>query len=148
MIAIPLQITKKGFQRTDSIDKSISSALSMLLQTPCYSCVADPQYGFIFKNLRFEVFNENEGTINNFQTDNTPKDQYLYKKKVSGSSKNISTFAAELKEAVMKYEPMLSEVSTMMTYIREEKKIYITIKGVISETGEAYQYQTTIKIWN
>lgn len=148
MIAIPLQITKKGFQRTDSIDKSISSALSMLLQTPCYSCVADPQYGFIFKNLRFEVFNENEGTINNFQTDNTPKDQYLYKKKVSGSSKNISTFAAELKEAVMKYEPRLSEVSTMMTYIREEKKIYITIKGVISETGEAYQYQTTIKIWN
>ena len=148
MIAIPLQITNKGFQRTDAIDKSISSALSMLLQTPCYSCVADPQYGFILKNLRFEVFNEGEGTINNFQADATNKNQQLYKMKVSGSSKNICTFAAELKEAVTKYEPRLSEVNTMMTYIREEKKIYITVKGVITETGEAYQYQTTIKIWN
>ena len=148
MIAIPLKITKKGFQRTDAIDESISSALSMLLQTPCYSCVADPQYGFIFKNLRFEVFNENEGTINNFQKDAITKDQQLYKMKVSGSSKNICTFAAELKEAVTTYEPRLSEVNTMMTYIREEKKIYITVKGVITETGEAYQYQTTIKIWN
>lgn len=148
MIAIPLQITKKGFLRTDVIDKSISSALSMLLQTPCYSCVADPLYGFVLKNLRFEVFNENEGTVDNFQTDITSKDQLLYKMKVSGSSKNVSTFAAELKEAVTKYEPRLSDVSTMMTYIREEKKIYITVKGVITETGEAYQYQTILKIWN
>ena len=137
MIAIPLQITRKGFLRTDDIDKSISSALSMLLQTPCYSCVADPQYGFILKNLRFEIFNESEGTINNFQLETTPQEQQLYKKKVSGSSKNISTFAAELKEAVTKYEPRLSDVSAMMTYVREEKRIYITIKGVITETGEA-----------
>ena len=148
MIAIPLQITRKGFLRTDDIDKSISSALSMLLQTPCYNCVADPQYGFILKNLRFEIFNESEGTINNFQLETTPQEQQLYKKKVSGSSKNISTFAADLKEAVTKYEPRLSDVSAMMTYVREEKRIYITIKGVITETGEAYQYQTTIKIWN
>ena len=148
MIAIPLQITRKGFLRTDDVDKSISSALAMLLQTPCYSCVADPQYGFILKNLRFEVFNENEGTINNFQIEATPQEQQLYKKKVSGSSRDINTFAAELKEAVTKYEPRLSDVSAMMTYVREEKRIYITIKGVITETGETYQYQTTIKIWN
>ena len=146
MIAIPLQITNKGFQRTDALDESITSALSMLLQTPCYSCAADPQYGFILRNLRFEVFNESEGTIHNFQAAAT--DQQLYRMKVSGSSKNLSTFAAELKEAVTAYEPRLSEVNVMMTYIREEKKIYVTVKGVISETGEAYQYQTTIKIWN
>ena len=146
MIDIPLQITNKGLRRTESVEESISSALSMLLQTPCHSCVADPEYGFIFKNLRFETFNENEGTINDFQSES--RNQQLYRTKVSGTSKNISTFAAELKEAVTKYEPRLSEVNTVMTYIREEKTIYLTIKGIITETGDAYQYQTTIKIWN
>ena len=68
--------------------------------------------------------------------------------KMSGSSKNINTFASELKEAIAKYEPRLSDVSTTMTYVREEKKIYVAVKGVIVETGKDYQYQTIIRIWN
>ena len=146
-LTIPLQITNKGFQREERLDKSIHSAIAMLLQTPCYSCPTDPQYGFVFKNMRFEIFNENDGTIEYPKEDLSLHDQRLYGMKVSGSSKNINTFAAELKEAVMRNEPRLSEVSAMLTYVREEKKIYVTVKGTITETGKDYQYQTIINIW-
>ena len=147
-LSIPLQITDKGFQREESMDKSIHEAIAMLLQTPYYSCEADPQFGFVFKNLRFEIFNENDGTIDNVQENLSPRDKQLYRLKVSGSSKNINTFASELKEAVMRNEPRLSEVSTTLTYVREEKRIYVTVKGTITETGKEYQYKSTIKIWN
>lgn len=146
-LSIPLQITKKGFLREENLDKSIHSAIAMLLQTPYYSCPADPQYGFVFKNLRFEIFNENDGTIEDPREELSPRDQRLYKMKVSGSSKNIDTFAAELKEAVIRNEPRLSDVNATLTYIREEKRIYVTVKGIITETGKEYQYQTVINIW-
>jgi phage baseplate assembly protein W len=147
-LSIPLQVTNKGFLREENLDKSIDEAISMLLQTPCQNCVTDPQYGFVFKNLRFEIFNETDGTVYNSMGDVSDKNQRLYKMKMSGSSKNINTFASELKEAIAKYEPRLSDVSTTMTYVREEKKIYVAVKGVIVETGKDYQYQTIIRIWN
>lgn len=147
-ISIPLQINNKGFLREESLDKSIAQSISMLLQTPCQSCVTDPQYGFVFKNLRFEIFNESDGTIYN-SMDNIPtNDRRLYNMKASGSSKNVNTFASELKAAIDKYEPRLSDVNATMTYIREEKKIYISVNGVITETGKEYSYNTIIRIWN
>ncbi len=147
-IAIPLQITKKGFLRYEKVQQSIDSTISLLLQTALYSCAADPQFGFVFTGLRFEIFNENEGTVYNASEDNNEISDLVYKKKISGTSKNISTFAADLKEAIIKYEPRLSDINTTMTYIREERIIYVSVKGVITETGEDYQYQTTIRIWN
>ncbi len=147
-LSIPLQITNKGFLREERIDKSINSAISMLLQTDCYSCAADPNYGFIFKNLRFEIFNENEGTVYNSLPNLTEKDNDLYNKKVSGSSRNISTFAAELQKSIVEYEPRLSDVNAVLTYIREERLIYVSVKAIIKDTGDNYQYQSTIRIWN
>ena len=35
-----------------------------------------------------------------------------------------------------------------MTYQRDEKMVYITVKGVISSSGEDYSFSTTIKAWN
>ena len=43
----------------------------------------------------------------------------------------MNTFAAELKEVVKNYEKRLSDVAVTMTYIREERLIYVTIKGII-----------------
>ena len=34
-----------------------------------------------------------------------------------------------------------------MTYIREERKIYITVKGIIAENGKKYQYSSIINVW-
>ena len=35
-----------------------------------------------------------------------------------------------------------------MSYIREQRKIYINIKGVIVETEADYRYQSEIRVWN
>jgi hypothetical protein len=34
-----------------------------------------------------------------------------------------------------------------MSYIREHKKIYIVVKGIMADSGEEYKYQNTLDIW-
>ena len=146
-IAIPFRIVKGGLARTEDPKTAIDNALALLMTTHCGSCAADPQYGFIFNNLRFEILNENEGVVY------TPRDAVaaargdLYDKKISGSSNNLNTFAAELKKTIEVYEPRLDKVAVSMTYIREERKIYITVKGVIAATGANYKYLSAINVW-
>ena len=155
MISIPLQITPKGFLRDDTVEASIGHSIELLMQTPMYGCKADPHYGFVFKNLRFETFNESEGTVSDGLASNTVQmqakkntgDKDIYKMKVSGTSRNINTFAAELKKAITTYEPRLGSVSVSLSYVREEKTIYVSVKGKIVESRAPYKYETTIKIW-
>lgn len=149
-IIIPLKINKKGLSISNDTKLSIDAFISLLLHTPCRACVADPQFGFVFNNLRFEIFDENEGVIYNAEKANKQLTDLsdLYSKKISGSSKNLNTFATELKTAIIRYEKRLADISVTMTYIREEKNIYVTVKGVIADTKAEYQYNTHIKIWN
>ena len=149
-ILIPLQISKRGLGETSNPKDAIDQLLKLLMGTPCYSSVADPQFGFVFNNMRFEIFNENEGVI--YNSSESPYifegQEGLYNKKITGSSKNLNTFAAELKNTIGRYEKRLANVSVSMTYIREERKIYVTVKGTIRETGADYLYTTTINVWN
>ena len=87
-IVIPFQIGKGVLFRTDNPKKAIDSALALLMSTPCFSCVADPEFGFIFNNLRFEIFNENEGVVYNSSGRERLLEGHegLYEKKISGSS--------------------------------------------------------------
>ena len=148
-ISIPLRIEKGGLSRTENLKTAIDASLGLLMTTPCFSSQADPDYGFIFNNLRFEIFNENEGVVFN----SSGRDRLLearkdlYEKKVSGSSKSLNTFAAELKQTIEKYESRLDNVNVSMTYIREERKIYVTVKGQISQTAAPYQYTSIINVW-
>lgn len=146
-LSIPLQV-KKGFAREKSLKKSLDESLYMLLTTPRYNNMSDPEYGFIFNNMRFEIFDEHEGVI--YNSGDTIYDRGIkdvYNKKISGSSKNMNTFAAELKEVVKNYEKRLSDVAVTMTYIREERLIYVTIKGVIIQTKEDYVFTSTLRVW-
>ena len=148
-ISIPLKLTPKGLQREDDQKSAIDAAIGLIISTERFSTPADPQFGFVFNNLGFEIFNENEGVIfDSGDTDTMNLAQGLYDKKISGSSKSINTFAAELKTAIMKYERRLDDISVSMTYIREERQIYITVKGVIASSKEDYVYNQVIKIWN
>ena len=147
-IAIPFRIVKGGLQRTDDLRNAIDSALSLLMTTHCGSCVADPEYGFIFNNLRFEIFDENEGVVYDSAGTGAPSGMDgLYAKKISGSSKNLNTFAAELKQTIETYEKRLDDVSVSMTYVREERRIYVKVKALIAETGKDYEYQSIINVW-
>ena len=146
---MPLQLTEKGLQREEGLKRSIDTNLYLIITTERFSTPADPQFGFVFNNLRFEMFNENEGVVfDSGDTDTMSNIQGAYDKKISGSSKSINTFAAELKSAITKYEERLEKISVSMTYIREERLIYITVKGLIVSTKEEYIYDQTIKVWN
>ncbi len=147
-LSIPLNVTKTGLARESKIKKSLDESLNMLLTTPRNNNVADHMYGFVFNNMRFEIFDEHEGVIyNSGDTIYENGMQDLYTKKISGSSKNMNTFAAELKEAVKQYEKRLDDISVTMTYIREERLIYITIKGTIVSTKEDYVFTNTLRVW-
>ena len=147
-LSIPLEVKKKGFAREKNLKKSLDESLYMLLTTPRYNNMSDPEYGFVFNNMRFEIFDEHEGVI--YNSGDTIYDRGIkdvYNKKISGSSKNMNTFAAELKEVVKNYEKRLNEVAVTMTYIREERLIYVTIKGIITQTKEDYVFTSTLRVW-
>ena len=61
----PLEIITGSISRTDNLKESIDSFLEILLTSACGDCCIDPEFGFIFNNMRFEIFNEREGTIYN-----------------------------------------------------------------------------------
>lgn len=143
-VQIPLKIKKGALSRTLDRKEAIDSHIELLLTTPEGACVSDPEFGFIFNNLRFEIFDENEGVILNSDKEHSA----LYEKKISGSSRNVNTFAVELKYLIEKYEKRLSGVMVTMSYIREHRKIYITVRGQITETQADYQYQTELRVWN
>ena len=141
---IPLQVNAGSFATYTDVKESLDAHIELLLTTPVGSCTSDRNFGFILNNLRFEILNENEGVVLNTEDERSD----LYDKKVSGSSRNINTFAIELKQLIEHYEPRLEDVLVTMSYVREHRRIYITIKGVITESQINYQYQTTMRMWN
>ena len=149
MLSIPLNITPTGLEREENIKRALDETIQLLLTSQQYCTPADPQFGFVFNNLRFEMFNENEGVVfDSGDTNATANIQGVYDKKISGSSKSINTFASELKEAIVKYERRLEGVIVSMTYIREERQIYVTVKGTIVTTKESYVFKQIFKVWN
>ena len=146
-IAIPIRIGKGGLARVEKPKQAIDQAISLLTTTPCLSCVAAPQYGFVFNNLRFEIINEKEGVVYNSSGQDLLLMSGLYDKKVSGSSNNLNTFASVLKQSIETYEKRLRDISVAMTYIREERKIFLTVKGVMEESGKPYLYESAINVW-
>ncbi|MBR6002035.1 MAG: hypothetical protein IK045_04150 [Bacteroidales bacterium] len=148
-ISIPLRIEKGRLLRVESEKESVDRSLALLMSTPCRSTVSDPDYGFVFNNMRFEIFNENEGVV----YDSAPgRDGFealsgLYDKKISGTSNNLKTFSADLKAAIESYEKRLKRVSVGMNYVRQERKIHISVKGKLASTGESYQYLSVINVW-
>lgn len=147
-LLVPLDVTKRGLRLASSPKEAIDAFLNLLLNTTCGESPIDPQFGFIFNNMRFEIFNEREGVVYNSMSTDEEMLSDLYTKKISGNSKNFNTFATELKTAIVKYETRLENVAATMSYIREERKVYITVTGIITETKEKYRYDTILNIWN
>ena len=139
----PLRINKGALNHTDDIKESLNLSIELLLNTPLGCVPSDPEFGFVFTGLKFEIFEENNGTIHTESNGLAP----IYKKKVSGSSKNIQAFASELNETIRQYEPRLRDTATVMTYIREKKEILVAVRSLILATLEPYEYRTSIKVW-
>ena len=148
-ISLPLRVMPKGLAQEDGEKRSIDNVINLILMTPRFSTPIDSKFGFVFNNLRFEMFNENEGVVfDSGETTTMDGIRGLYNKKISGSSKSLNTFASELKETVEMYESRLENISVSMTYVRQERQIYLTVKGIIFNTKEDYVYKRTYKVWN
>ena len=149
-IISPLRIDKGKLQKFTDPILSINNFLDLLINTPCGSTPCDTAFGFIFNNLRFEIFDENEGVV--FDSKDILHDKNdssnLYNKKISGTSKSINAFAQILKKSIVDYEKRLTNVNVSMTYVRETRLIYITVKGYIPAIDKEYTYHNNIKIWN
>ena len=86
-LSIPLNVVKSGFEREKKLKKSLDESLFLLLTTPRYNNISDPEFGFVFNNMRFEIFDEHEGVIyNSGDTIYERGIKDLYNKKISGSS--------------------------------------------------------------
>lgn len=141
----PLQVVSGSFHcQSDRLEQSVGETLQLLMDTPLGSWPADPDYGFVFSTLRFEIFDENEGTVFNFRDNQNP----IYKKKVSGSSKNLQTFASDLKRSIEVYEPRLLSPKVVMTYLRDQRQVMVEISGLLEGTNEPFQYNSVINVWN
>lgn len=144
----PIGIKKNELLQANNEKEAIDAFISMLLNSTCGECPIDSDFGFVFNNVRFEIFNEREGVVYNSLPDEEVTDEDLYTKKISGNSKNINTFATELKAAIERYETRLENVSATMSYVREERKVYVTVTGNITSTQEKYKFDTILNIWN
>ncbi len=144
----PLRVDTKAqnIKQNRTEKGSVDNFIELLINTPVGEVTCDPKFGFIFSNMRFEMFNESEGVIHSSTKDEGSNS--LYHKKISGTSKSINTFANELRVAIGQYEPRLGDLSVSMTYARDQRKIFITIKGVLLSTKSEYQYVTTINVWS
>jgi len=142
-LTLPLRVQDNMFLRSRSENEAISNHLLLLINTPVGECITDPEFGFILNNLRFEIFDEQYGTVYNSSKEEDV-DDYLYKEKLSGSSKSINTFAMELKNVITKYEKRLQEVKVNMTYSRLERCIYINVKGKKLSNDEEYSFSTVL----
>ena len=142
-ITLPLEIKNGALVREEKMKGSLNRHIDTLLRTAKGDVICDPEYGFILTTLKFENFNENEGTVLDYL--NTGYD--VYEKKISGTSNNLQTFAAEFNKVLQKYEPRLKDTSVVMTYIRENREIRINIHGTVATLNIPYLYQTVIKVW-
>lgn len=144
-LTIPFTISGGALQRKTSTISSIQSHINLLLTTSMGECVADPEFGFVFNNLRFEMFNENEGVV--FSPEGQ-EDSPLYNKKIAGSSKNIHTFATQLKEQIERYEKRLTDVSVVMSYVREQRRVFVTVNALIESTKQPFIYKRSMVVWS
>lgn len=145
--SLPLKIEKgKGLKKESDVKESVRSFLELLVSCPVGSCEADPEFGFVFKNFRFENFNEDKGVLYSPNPDGEVSDFYKYK--IHGRGVNLNTFAHELKCSIAKYEPRLREPWVNMEYKSLEKTIVFTIRGIIGDTmTEKFEHKIKMHVW-
>ncbi len=146
-LKIPLQFNpQRGFEKDTSTSDSIRNIINLIVNTAISSCTSSPSFGFALKNYQFEIFDEKKGTI--ALHPNTTFVSPSYKLKIQGNSRDFNTFANELKEQIIQYEPRLRDVNVQMDYTQVDKNIKISIKGFIMEkTIEKFEHIINQHVW-
>ena len=148
--SIPLVIDKgKGIRKEADVKSSIASFLDMLVSSPRGACGADPDFGFVLKNFRFENVNEARGVLYSPANGGVEDMQSPYSYKIQGKSNNGQrTFALDLKKCIERYEPRLRQVKVNMEYRQVSKMVVLTITGLVGERiSEKFEHIINIHVW-
>lgn len=142
-VKIPFQISDGTIEHENDIQKSIDSFIDLLVSTQFGHFKANHDFGFVFKNYRFENFDEKKGTIAT-QDDAEPRVNY----KISGTSKNPQNFANELKKSIEKFEPRLRIKEVSMDYNPKKQNIRLQISGQITyDKNREYSHEINFHVW-
>lgn len=146
-LSIPLKFDNQhGFERETHTTESIKQFIELLVSCHLGVCSSNPSFGFIFKNCRFENFDEKKGSIATPENTDIITPSHTFK--IKGNSGNFNTFARELKEQLSIFEPRLRDINIKMEYYAVTKKIELKIKGfVIDKTIEKFEHTIFIHVW-
>ena len=129
-------------QETD-IKKSVDRFIDLLIATPMGHFKADPDFGFVFKNFRFENFDEKKRTIVYRKADD-PMNDY----KITGTSKNPKNFAYALKRNIEMYEPRMEVSEVTMDYDSKKHNVKLLISGQIKgDKMLKYSHEVNFYVW-
>jgi hypothetical protein len=159
-IKIPFQINNGEIASEKDDVQSINKFVQLIVSSYWKSFKPESDFGFGFKNFKFEIFDEINGTILNKKMNekliNKPGGKKIpdkrtdadYSKKINETSKNSNSFAFDLKNTIEKYECRLKGVYVDMKYGQREKKITLLIKGKINnEKEDDYAHEISFLVW-
>ena len=142
-IKFPFQIVSGCIEQEEDLKKSVDSFIDLLVSTQFGQFKADPDFGFIFKNHRFENFDEKKGTI---ATRN--ENEQLKELKIEGTSKNPMNFANALKRNIEEYEKRLLVKEVVMEYDKKRHNIKLLILGALrAERQIPYSHEINFYVW-
>lgn len=142
-IKIPFQIVNGNVEQETDLKKSVNQFLDMLVSTAIGQFKADPDFGFVFKNFRFENFDEKQRTVANMRDD-----ELLNGYKITGSSKNPKNFAYMLKRNVEQYEPRLTISEVTMDYSAQKHNVRLLVSGQFkTDKQQAYSHAISFHVW-
>lgn len=149
-LSIPLRISDRRLQTEADTTQSIRQFLDMLAASAQGSFAADPEFGFVLKNFRFQNFNEDKGVLYSAKDKHGHpiESSVYYRHKVHGKSRTSNTFAMDFRDAVQRYEPRLRQVNVDMDYARQQKTITLTITGKTGPNfNDPFDHKITFHVW-
>ena len=159
-IKIPFNINKGEIETEKDDNQSINRFIELIVSSYWRSFKPEIDFGFGFKNFKFEIFDEINGTIMNKKTGdklyNKPNGKRItenktdsnYTKKINETSKNSNSFAYDLKCTIEKYECRLKDVYVDMKYSQKEKVITLIINAKLNnEKGNDFAHEISFQVW-
>jgi hypothetical protein len=147
-VKLPFRFRNGRIDLEQDIKISIDQFIELLVSSYCGSFIPDRNFGFIFKNFKFENFDDFTGTIMKVKGNTEGSYDINYTKKIIGSSNNANTFAFDLKKSIEKYEQRLKNVSVKMDYHKTNRLITMEVKGQLNIDKSAnYNYKVSFHVW-
>ena len=140
-VKIPFEIVNGNVELETDLKKSVDRFIDLLVATPLRQFKADSDFGLVFKNFRFQNFDEKKRTVA-YLNEDEPMNDY----KITGTSKNPRNFAHLLKQNIDEYEPRMIVIEVSMDYNAKKHHVKLNILGQLMD-GKPQEYSHEISFY-